>query len=409
MFHSMLAASALLFGTAASAAETNLLTLGAGAVVVRADPTAEVAANVALDGSTQTLGVGIPRREPLPLSFVIELPARTTLHRVGSEDFNEYGSAKGRHIKTFRVEGSRLGPDEGFSEMVTVTLQEGREGPQLWDVPEPRSVRWLRVTLLDTHTPAERDVQPHNFTELLGYGEQEAIPSDQERFTGTWRLRRKGLNDEPGVNVIELKQEGSMISGCQMFGGQFSTISGSVEGGLARLVATTDLGATTPLTANLTSDGQLAGVSFGGPARPFWAAFDLKAPSACSEPPPDNPVLSALEAGNVAVLHGIHFDVDSDKLRSDAKPALEQLLAALQASPALKVRIEGHTDSDGTDSHNLELSERRAKAVVAWLTQREVSAARLEAVGKGETAPLAANDTSSGRALNRRVEIHPLK
>ena len=401
--------AALLFPNAAHAEEPNLLALSAGAVVVRAEPKAEKLASVAIDGSTQTLGVGIPKREPLPMTIVIELPANTTLKRLGSEDFNEYGSASGRHIKTFRLEGSSTSPDEGFSELVTITLKEGHEGPQLWDVPSPREVRWVRVTALDTHQPAASDVQPHNFTELLGYGEQAAIEEGDARFTGKWRLRRKGINDEPGLNVVELTQEGSMIRGCEKIGGQFLTISGSVEGGLARLVAENGQGQRSALIASRTLDGQLAGVTFAGPARPFWAAADADAPSACGEPIPENPVLSALEGGHVAVLHGIHFDVDSDRLRADATPALEQLLAALQASPALKVRIEGHTDSDGSDSHNLDLSERRAKAVVTWLTQREVSAGRLEAVGKGETTPLADNDTSSGRALNRRVEIHPLK
>ena len=73
--------------------------------------------------------------------------------------------------------------------------------------------------------------------------------------------------------------------------------------------------------------------------------------------------------------------------------------------PTLAAAIAGHTDADGSDSHNQDLSERRAKSVVAWLVAHGIEASRLTPVGRGESEPIADNDTSAGRALNRRVEV----
>ncbi|MCB9785282.1 MAG: OmpA family protein [Deltaproteobacteria bacterium] len=391
----------------ASAAETNYLTLGAGAVVVRAAPEAERAGIVALDGSGQTVGVGIPRREPLPLSFVVELPAPTTFSRFEMPAFNEFGSARGRHVRTVRIEGSSVSPDEGFGLLLEASLESGQRASQRFEVAEARPVRWVRVTLVDRLEPPPRDIDPHLFTELEGYGTQEAVRPAAGAFTGRWRYRRKGINDDPGVNVVDLRQDGTAISGCERMGGRQVRISGDVVDGLARLVGEDEQGNRQPFTAVVTRSGQLAGVKFAGPPRPFYAAPAPDAEAPCPPPRVANPIEDALGAGHTAVVYGIHFDVDSDVLRPDAGPALEALLAALNALPTLAVTVEGHTDSDASDAHNLDLSQRRAAAVVRWLVERSVAPGRLTPVGKGEGEPIADNDTSSGRALNRRVEIEP--
>ncbi|MEZ4265571.1 MAG: OmpA family protein [Myxococcota bacterium] len=389
--------------------ETNYLTMGSGAVVVSAPREAEHAALVAIDGSVQTLSVGNPRREPLPLAFVIELPALTTFTRFETPDFNEYGSAHGRHVRTVRIEGSTTSATAGFSPLVELVLKSGLDGPQRFPVRAAGPVRWVRVTLVDRLTPATSPIDGHSFTELEGYGAQEPIAAAPKAFTGRWRYRRLGLNDAPGVNIVDLTQDGDAISGCQRVGGRQVRIAGTVIDGLARLVGEDEQGNRHAFTARITSDGQFAGVSFQGPQRPFYAAPAPDAEAPCPPPRVANPVEDALGAGHTAVLYGIHFDVDSDRLRPDATPALEALLAALTALPKLAVTIEGHTDSDASDAHNLDLSERRARAVIAWLTERGVAPSRLLPVGKGESAPIADNATSSGRALNRRVEVEPRK
>ena len=78
----------------------------------------------------------------------------------------------------------------------------------------------------------------------------------------------------------------------------------------------------------------------------------------------------------------------------------------MRAYPQItKVRVEGHTDSRGKDSYNLDLSQRRAEAVSTYLQGRGIDSDRLVAEGFGETQPIADNDTKSGRSENRRVEF----
>lgn len=102
------------------------------------------------------------------------------------------------------------------------------------------------------------------------------------------------------------------------------------------------------------------------------------------------------------------FDFDSDTLRPAAGPILDSVAKGL-AVVTVPVRVEGHTDAKGSDAYNLDLSRRRAAAVVAALTDRGVST-RLVAAGYGESRPVAPNtrdgaDYPAGRQLNRRVEI----
>lgn len=108
---------------------------------------------------------------------------------------------------------------------------------------------------------------------------------------------------------------------------------------------------------------------------------------------------------NAVHVEGINFDSDSAKLREDALPALRNLLSVLHGNPDLTLRIEGHTDSAGPESYNLRLSQRRAQAVVDWLIENGIDAARLQARGIGETEPVADNDTMVGRAANRRIDL----
>ncbi len=113
-----------------------------------------------------------------------------------------------------------------------------------------------------------------------------------------------------------------------------------------------------------------------------------------------------LEADGRVATQGIFFDVDSDRLRPESTPTLKAIGEMLQQRPDLRLTIEGHTDSDGDDAHNLDLSERRAEAVRAFLIEAyEIDGDRLQAEGLGETVPAAPNSTPEGKQQNRRVEL----
>ena len=102
---------------------------------------------------------------------------------------------------------------------------------------------------------------------------------------------------------------------------------------------------------------------------------------------------------------GLLFDCDSDRLRAESRKNLDNLASSLSSFGDSKLLLVGHTDSQGTDEYNLDLSRRRADAVASYLESHNVSAARVQASGRGETEPVASNDTDSGRQQNRRVEV----
>lgn len=105
-------------------------------------------------------------------------------------------------------------------------------------------------------------------------------------------------------------------------------------------------------------------------------------------------------------IYGIYFDFDKADIKPESKPQLEEMAKLMQANPALKVYIVGHTDNQGALDYNVGLSQRRAEAVVrALATQYGVAAARMTARGLGPLAPVTANATEDGRAKNRRVEL----
>jgi len=99
------------------------------------------------------------------------------------------------------------------------------------------------------------------------------------------------------------------------------------------------------------------------------------------------------------------FRPGSTDLSADARDLLDSAIDLLIANPSTRLTVEGHTDSQGSEANNLALSQARAEAVVTYLVQGGVAPERLTAIGYGETRPIADNDTSEGRAQNRRIEF----
>ena len=117
-------------------------------------------------------------------------------------------------------------------------------------------------------------------------------------------------------------------------------------------------------------------------------------------------VRSKLMTEGKLVTRGILFDINSDKIKTESYGALKEIAQVLKDNAAVKVKIIGHTDSDGDDAANLALSKKRAAAVKNSLNKDfGIDMARMETDGKGETAPVSPNTTAEGKATNRRVEF----
>jgi flagellar motor protein MotB len=107
-----------------------------------------------------------------------------------------------------------------------------------------------------------------------------------------------------------------------------------------------------------------------------------------------------------AAVYGIYFDTAKAEVKPESDAALKEIAKLLQQMPALKLLVVGHTDGVGALASNMDLSKRRADAVVAALTTKYgVAATRLSAQGAGPLAPVASNKSEDGRAKNRRVEL----
>jgi OOP family OmpA-OmpF porin len=146
-------------------------------------------------------------------------------------------------------------------------------------------------------------------------------------------------------------------------------------------------------------------------------AFVGLAVAACSPPPPPpppppqpkaEPALPPLTGAQIETAGDIEFDVAAATIR-DTKTSREVLAAVakvIQDTPRFtKVRVEGHTDADGTEATNQKLSEDRAAAVVKWLGEHGVAAGRLHSVGCAARDPLAPNTSAENKQKNRRTEF----
>ena len=115
---------------------------------------------------------------------------------------------------------------------------------------------------------------------------------------------------------------------------------------------------------------------------------------------------SKLLTGGKLISYGIYFDSGKDVIKPESYASVKEIADILKENPALKIEITGHTDSDGNDDLNLDLSGRRAISVKNYLvSQFQIDASRIQTAGKGETMPIESNATPQGKAKNRRVEF----
>ncbi|MEJ1967816.1 MAG: OmpA family protein [Rhizomicrobium sp.] len=333
-----------------------------------------------------------------PFTIVISLPERSEIHALEFDTASVDGDGGLRSAKDIDVSVSDVSATAGFVPLASVALKPGLD-KQHFALAKPGAGRFIKLLFKSSNGDAD-------YTELMEFralGTQIAHTPMPTNLSGTYA--------SDAYNKFHLQQTGAALVGCYEYKG--GLVQGGAEANLMRLTWHEDSGSG-PAVMVLKRDGRSFEGWWANTGETGWHTnWDLKKVSdtvgSCPNWNPKgasgNQVASALASEGRVRLYGINFDVDSDHLRPDAKPAVDQLLGALKANPAWNVSIEGHTDSTGNAAHNLDLSRRRAASVKAALTAAGVDAGRLSAAGFGQTRPVAANDTDIGRAQNRRVEV----
>ncbi|RON39684.1 OmpA family protein [Pseudomonas brassicacearum] len=123
-------------------------------------------------------------------------------------------------------------------------------------------------------------------------------------------------------------------------------------------------------------------------------------PASVKPEPLQSEVITLSDAGDVL------FAFNQSELTPAAQSKLDSLMPKLQSADVVSIKVIGHTDSVGSDTYNQALSERRASSVAAYLLSQGVAPNKLTSEGKGQSQPVADNETEEGRAKNRRVELH---
>ncbi len=140
----------------------------------------------------------------------------------------------------------------------------------------------------------------------------------------------------------------------------------------------------------------------GGILAPYNSSYAITAPTAA--------VVAAntcqTDFNNLLASQKINFESAQAIIAGSSYALLDQMAATAANCPGASISVEGHTDSQGADAYNLDLSEQRAQAVVTYLINQGVDGTRLSSAGYGETIPIGDNDTPEGRAENRRIEFN---
>ena len=276
----------------------------------------------------------------------------------------------------------------GKDERKELPLPKGTEGDQ------------IRLVVLDNQGNAE-------YTELA---EVEVIG---QRAAATATANVAGDYHTSSSGPLRLVQDGDQVFGCYDWAG-VGYVWGNVTGRVAQVTWSQPEGQPPrdgTATFSVAGDGRLWGVWFErGEMRGDWSGPRVpKEQGPKCVPQRKGRVADALKRQGKVVLYGIRFDTASDVPRPESSGTLEELYATLAAQKDQRVEIAGHTDAVGNDAANVDLSNRRAKSVVAWLVKKGIDAKRLTAKGYGRSQPVADNATTQGRALNRRVEVTVVK
>jgi outer membrane protein OmpA-like peptidoglycan-associated protein len=208
----------------------------------------------------------------------------------------------------------------------------------------------------------------------------------------------KTLKIKIATYSIALASLGILGSGC-------NSLTKTQKGAAIGAGAGGTIGAFIGKAAGNTALGAIIGGAVGGTAGAFIGRNMDRQAAEIKQTVPGATVTREGEGILVKFDSGILFDTNSSDLKAAARTNLGNLATSLQNNPQTNILIVGHTDNTGTDEYNQNLSVRRAESVKSYIVANNVANSRLTTSGKGESEPIADNNTVDGRSQNRRVEI----
>jgi outer membrane protein OmpA-like peptidoglycan-associated protein len=200
------------------------------------------------------------------------------------------------------------------------------------------------------------------------------------------------------LSLIILLSAVLMFSGCK-------SLNKTQKGGAVGVVAGGAMGAVIGKAAGNTALGAIIGATVGGATGAVIGHQMDKQAEEIKKTVPDAKVERVGEGIVVEFSSNVLFGFDKSALSADAKTNLDKLVKVLNTYPDTDIEVQGHTDSKGSESYNMNLSIQRASEVSNYLRVNGIVTSRISIKGFGETVPKYSNDTDSGRSQNRRVEF----
>jgi flagellar motor protein MotB len=384
-----------------AASSVNLLSWGAGALIVQAPPSYDTSGNWSPDGLLDELpntGWATESGDLTPKVFVFELAARSQITSLGFDTAQVENRGRGAKDVKVEIADSKGGAYTLIASPSLAPLMDH----QKFALKTPASGRYLRLTVISNWG----DSQYMEIMDVYAYGKllaQPVLGDNSGTFTsdyGDFHMQQTGVT----VNGCYEHSDGLIENGG--FDGRVLDFTwneagsgDSRHGGPAMLTFADDGQSFTGFWWN---EGNTSGM--GGEWHGTRKSKDI---GSCPywKPGTGNAVEAELKSNGSAQLYGILFDIDSDHLKDESKTTLDALLAAAHDQPTWNFSIEGNTDNTGSEAHNVTLSLNRANSVKAYLVNAGVNASRLTTQGFGSSHPVASNDTALGRSQNRRAEV----
>ena len=187
--------------------------------------------------------------------------------------------------------------------------------------------------------------------------------------------------------------------------GGCASLSNTEQGAIIGTTAGAAGGAAVGSAAGGTAEGAILGAVIGGAAGALIGNRMDKKAEELEDELANAEVERVGEGIKVTFDSGLLFGFDSAELSSDARQNLTEFSGSMQEFPETQILIVGHTDAKGSEDYNQQLSENRAESGAEYLIQQGINPSRITTMGKGESEPVATNDTEAGRQQNRRVEV----